>query len=429
MENSSDFLDRMTSRRAKRHKKQKRSWIIKGILSVAALYLVFSVIFSFRSSMTTAIALKGTIEEEILADGYVFRDQKVMIAPASGYLEAWVSEGDRVREGQSLGCIYTGEYDPERSQKIQELNRQISQLEHGTPEATYSGNSVMAEQKIASAVRDMSDLRTEHDISNLTEGKENLNLLIARKRNTESGTAEDKDAALTALKSQLKELENATEGGKHELTAPGAGVFYSRIDGMEDKLSLAALDQVSVSYLKELDKIPLTRSSDVVQNEPVGKVVNNYGWYFSANVDAKDAERLKVGQSIRMRFFDLSDTTVYGTVRTLSGEEDGKVAVTIYTNRYVEGIYAASRTSAELVLVRSEGIKVPVQSLHMQDNQTGVYVLRLGVARFVPVQVRYKNSDWAIIGAVTDTGAEYKLQIYDEVVVESKNLEDGKVVR
>lgn len=81
MENSSDFLDRMTSRRAKRHKKQKRSWIIKGILSVAALYLVFSVIFSFRSSMTTAIALKGTIEEEILADGYVFRDQKVMIAP------------------------------------------------------------------------------------------------------------------------------------------------------------------------------------------------------------------------------------------------------------------------------------------------------------------------------------------------------------
>ena len=59
MENSSDFLDRMTSRRAKRHKKQKRSWIIKGILSVAALYLVFSVIFSFSQQHDNGDRLKG----------------------------------------------------------------------------------------------------------------------------------------------------------------------------------------------------------------------------------------------------------------------------------------------------------------------------------------------------------------------------------
>ena len=50
------------------------------------------------------------------------------------------------------------------------------------------------------------------------------------------------------------------------------------------------------------------------------------------------------------------------------------------------------------------------------------------MARFVPVNVRYKNDEWAVVSAVTDTGSEYRLQIYDEVVVDAKNLEDGKVV-
>ena len=105
------------------------------------------------------------------------------------------------------------------------------------------------------------------------------------------------------------------------------------------------------------------------------------------------------------------------------------MAVTVYTNRFVEGIYSTSRASAEIVTTSAEGIKLPAKSLHVQDGQTGVFVLRLDVARFVPVNVRYKNGEWAIVSAVVDTGAEYKLQIYDEVIVEAKNLEDGKVVR
>ena len=56
-------------------------------------------------------------------------------------------------------------------------------------------------------------------------------------------------------------------------------------------------------------------------------------------------------------------------------------------------------------------------------------MLRLDVARFVPVNVHYKNGDWAIISSADGVISEYKLQIYDEVIVESKNLEDGKVVR
>lgn len=429
MTKATDNVDRSTQRRAKRKKKQKRSWIVKGIATAFFLYLLLSVVFSFRSGLSTTIALKGSVEEEVLVDGYVFREQSMVNAPAMGYLECRVSEGDRVTEGQILGYIYTGEYDAQRSQQIREIGDRIARLESTVAENTYAGNGVMVEQKIAVAARDLSDLRQSRDMSITAEHKEALNLLIEKKHAMNAGGSTDTEAELAQLRNQLQELENSTGGGKFALAAPSAGVFSSKIDGMEGKLSPEQLSGLTPSYLKELDKVELERKETVVQNEPVCKVVNNYGWYFAANMPAEKAEGLEVGQSVSLRFFNLSDAEVQGTISAISQEEKGEVAVTVYTNRYVDGIYSTSRASAEIVTTSAEGIKLPVKSIYVKDGQAGVYVLRLDVARFVPVNVRYKNEEWAIVSAVTDIGADYKLQIYDEVIVEAKNLEDGKVVR
>jgi putative membrane fusion protein len=287
----------------------------------------------------------------------------------------------------------------------------------------------MVEQKIATAVRGLSDKRQQRDMRTIAEEKEAINLLIEKKYAMNAGGSLDNAAQLAELKQQLYDLEMGTGGSKHALVAPASGVFSSKVDGMEDELSLDKAESLTPSYFRELDKMQLERNEDVVLNEPVCKVVDNYGWYFAAAIDAEKAEELQVGQSVKLHFFDLSDTEIYGTIRTISAPEKGEVAISIYTNRYVEGIFASSRATAEIVITGIEGIKLPVESIHVKDGQPGVYVLRLDVARFVPVNIRYKNESWAIVSAATDIYSDYKLQIYDEVIVEAKNLEDGKVVR
>ena len=146
-------------------------------------------------------------------------------------------------------------------------------------------------------------------------------------------------------------------------------------------------------------------------------------------MEEKAARDLTIGQSVRLRFYDITDSAVYGLIKAISPEEKGKVTLTISTNRYVESIYSTSRTAAEVLTASYEGIKVPSDSLRVVDGQTGVYVIRLDVAHFVPVNLKYKNDEWAIIRSADNPDFEYKLQIYDEVVVDSKNLSDGKVVR
>ncbi len=429
MANSAEFENRLTQRRTKRKKKQKRNWILKGVAGVFLLYLIFLVAFSFRNNISTMIAMKGTVQEEILTDGYVFRRQAVVSAPVSGYLECLVSDGERVKEGQKIGAIHTGEYDPDRTRKIRDLTDRINRLEDGAEEEVYTGGSVMTEQKIGLAARDLSDLRREHDIRNLTEEKENIDLLIEQKSAMEQGGTVDRDALLTELKNQLYELQSSEEGKTVDLYAGMSGVFCSRIDGLEETLSLDAAESVTVGQLEQLDRQPLERKESVTTGEPVCKVVDNYEWTYVTCISQEEAESLSVGSSIRLRFFELSNITIYGTVRTISEVENGKVAISVHTNRFVEGIYGISRASAEVITVSEEGIKVPAESLHVKDGQPGVYVLRLGVTRFVPVKLQYRNETWAIISAETGTGAEYQLKIYDEVIVDAKNLEDGKVVR
>ena len=429
MTKATDNVGRITRRRAKRKKKQKKNWIIKGIGIVVFLYLLLSIIFSFYSRMTTTIALKGSIEEEVLAKGYVFRKQHLIPAPVEGYMEARVGEGDRVNAGQILGYIYTGEYDAKRSQQIRDLSDKIKRLEGTASENTYAGNGVMVEQKIAAAARGLSDKRQQRDMSIISKEKEAINLLIEKKYAMNAGGSLDNAAQLAELKQQLYDLEVGTGGSKHALVAPASGVFSSKVDGMEEALALDKAENLTPSYFRELDKMQLEKNENVVLHEPVCKVVDNYGWTFAAAIDAEKAEKLQVGQSVKLHFFDLSDTEIYGTIRNISAPEKGEVAISIHTNRYVEGIFASSRATAEIVITGIEGIKLPVESIHVKDGQPGVYVLRLDVARFVPVNIRYKNESWAIVSAATEIYSDYKLQIYDEVIVEAKNLEDGKVVR
>ncbi len=267
----------------------------------------------------------------------------------------------------------------------------------------------------------MSDKRQKRDLRNNANAKEDVNMLIESR----NGMTGDEIAKLEA---ELWSLKNSAGGGA-EVIAPAGGVFSSKVDGMEDMLSYDKAMEVDVAYLNELDKMTPNAEQTVEFGQPLCKVINNYTWYFAAEIDEDRIEEIREGQSVEMDFFDLTNVGIKGTVRRISQPDGGKCAVIIGTNRYVEGIYSTSRINADIVTVGVEGIKLPASCLRVKDGVVGVYVIRLDAARFVPVNKIYRNDEWTIVSAAEAELGAPKLQIYDEVIVECKNLEDGKVVR
>ncbi len=426
MAKATDAKKRISERRKTREKRKGRYKVYKIVFALIGIYFISLLIRGMGSDITTYIARMGAIEEAKTTEGYIFRDQTVLNAPSDGIFYSEVPECTRVKEGETVAYIYQGEVTPADIEEIRDLRTQIKSIEDGADKKVYVSTEIWAEQKISKIVRQLSEQRSQPDLQKVASLKDELDLMIDKKRAIMGERPSDEEV-LNNLKNRLAELEGGIEGGKTALVAPFGGVYSSKLDGFEDKLGLDAVDKLTPSILNEYDKSEAS-GTDVVQKDmPVCKLVNNYNWCYATNIDEKDAEQFKVGQNVEMSFYDMTDISIVGLIKYISAPEAGKVTVVVSTNRYVESIYSTSRASAEILTESYKGIKLPTECLRVLNDKIGVYVVRLDTARFVPVNVIYKNDDFCIVSAVES--GEYRLKIYDEVIVKGKNIEEGKVVR
>lgn len=415
-------IDTNRSVRPKRSRRQTKQKLIIIVIIAVVIYLVVAVISIIRGSLSTTTALSGVLTEDFRADGYVFRDQTVINSPCDGHLECMVSDGDRVSEGQIIGYIYSQRPDGETLKQIKALYKRLIASGISGETTTYSSSGDSGKESVASAIRDMSDLRADRNLTYFAEQKEVISELIK----DDSDNAQSVKTA-GELNAEIDSL-NSGAGILQTVKAETGGIFCPRTDGLEDRFEYSKTKDLTPSYLDELDGILPTVSQTVTGGQPLCKIINNYTWCFAANTNKEIADTLKEGQSVKLEFFDLDDNIVPGKISRISQEENGKVTVVVSTNRYVKGIYSVNRINCDIVTVNVEGIKLPVGCLRVKDGVEGVFVVRLDRAKFVPVTVNYKNSEWAIVTPIDDVG-NTKLKIYDEVIVDAKSVEDDKIIR
>ncbi len=412
------------------HKKKKSKFKFIAVIALVALvlYLFAALFVTLNKNLSTTVALNGYIQESVSAKGYVFRDQTVINAPGGGYVDFVSQEGDRVKKGQIIAYLYPEQPDANVSERIKTLTTRLSVLKGLEGElAVYTDGSVTAEKRIEEKVRGISDRRTDFDLSDISGIKTEINTLISIRNTT------DYTEGTSAKMEEISRIEQELGNLKSQLNVNGAllapvdGVFSTRIDGLENMLSLDKAMQATPSYLDNLTPNSQATSQIVELGQPVCKIVDNYNWYYAAVIDAEEVENLSVGSQVKLAFYDLTSNSIVGNIKRISDKENNKCAVVVKTNRYVDGIYSISEIKAELIMVSVEGIKLPVDALRVKDSVTGVYVIRLDVARFVPVNLEYRNEDFAIVSPKDNDG--FKLKLYDEVIVQCRNLEDGKIVR
>lgn len=428
MANTTDNSDKRLRNRRKRTMKKGLFLIPKLIFVFALIFLLITMLLRMGDTVNTYTALNGKIEEYIPSDGFIFREQTLVKSPQNGYFECVAEEGSRIIEGATLATIYQNAVDPAVIEEIGNIQKKITEIENSRISAdVFSGSSAKIEVNIADSVGELNKKRGRSEFSDIVEEKEAIDEYIAAKQATVEGGKTDEER-LGELKARLRSLESTGEYSGTYVYSPTPGVFSSKIDGYEDALNPSMLDSVTPGYLKDLKPADVPVGETVTEGENICKVINNYEWYFSGVITEKQAENFRVGQTIKMRFYDLSDSVIYGTVNNISRPENGNVAITVYTTSYVDSIYTAGKVSADLFVESAEGFKVPSEALRVIDDRQGVFVVRLGVAKFAPVNLIYNNKEWAIIEPVA-VPDYVNLEIYDEVIINTKGISDGDKVR
>ena len=109
------------------------------------------------------------------------------------------------------------------------------------------------------------------------------------------------------------------------VTAPAPGVVCFSLDGWEGELQPAFLENINVSRVKEAESrlLEAKEGSEVSKGSLLCKIINNYTWYFVAEVQKDRLAELEGKKTVSVRLAFAPDTVVSAKVIG-SGRKDGK---------------------------------------------------------------------------------------------------------
>lgn len=391
-----------------------------ALLSAVLLYFIVQGYRYFSSPFSTSVAYQSVTEEVIDATGYLVRDEEALGDEGGGTLRHVAAEGERVGVGQTIAESYHYADALDTVSQIEELEAQQQQLRFALD--TYLDNeaALKLDSTICSAVFSLRRSLTGGDYTLSQEALSALKAAVL-KRDYAGASPEELQESLSRVETRLDALRDTLSGATY-ITAGRAGTYSYTCDGYESVLTPAFLSGVTPGALRQV--------APAGSDSPVGKMIYGDAWYFTAAVDAQEAEELRVGQTVTLRLSKGLAQEADATVERVSAEENGLVAVVLSCRKYLADVTQLRQVSAEIIVATHTGLRIPASALHVDgDGRTGVFCLIGQEACFKPCSVSYQGDGYALVRADPQATGTAVLRHGDEVILTADALSDGALVR
>ncbi len=367
------------------------------------LFLIFLFLFFswFRSFLFVRLVNIDILEKETLditLDGLpsvVVRDEEVVYAPMTGKVTQLIPEGKRAQKNETVVAydhISLRDYD---FSDEEEISQEISRL-------------------VTKAEQELEALRAG-DGSGLSDTVGRLYQL-------------DRD-----MKEMVGELESEHE---HEharesfgVKASAAGLISYYIDGLEDRLNLNTISDLTPDQIKryrDQEEITSYEQQAITRRAPIFKVVDNYKWYLIVVCPIQALETFEDRRTLQVKLgFDEGTVHTARVVDSLRFDQEGFLVLEL--TREVADFWRERFTEVSLVQEQKKGFAVPRRALTSQEGEDGVYVVKNGIVRFRPVQVihDYQDSGKVFVQAIEET----PLSRGDKLITNSIFVKEGDKIR
>jgi len=400
----------------------KPKFKIELVYWLIGLFLAFFVLknlFSFFNDYKFALAQKGELTQIVEMEGAILHNENVINSNFSGRVAFEFNNNERVSVGSRVASVYIGDFDENLHYELADIKLQLSELEKSTEKkAYYSLDLGQKKTQIINSVKNIINYSINNEYERILAEKRSVHNMI------DTSTIEEKKAKIENLKARKSQIENEIGSYKKDIVSANSGVLITYIDGNENILSFKERNKILPSILK-FEKNNIAKTYAVIEKgEPLCKVVDNYTWYYLGIVDEKLAKQIRVGENVVLSFSAISGRSINATVENIGEPENGKNVVVFLCNQEIEESYLVRATSCTMEFKNYRGIKLPKPAIRILDGQTGVYIVKEEKAVFKKVDVLYSNENFAIIDE--ENG---ELKLFDEVIINGKNLRQGKPVR
>lgn len=376
----------------------------------------------------TQTAVKVTVNDSFMSNGWFFRNEVMVQGTTGDTVKHIVQGGEKVQKNAALAVVYTNASALENSQKISVLDDQIELLESAAQMITNGSDSVKIESMITNKIAELSSEMQQSSVSGMESSVTELRNLCLR-RAIDSVDKETLLEQAQSLTSERNYLQQQTGNSSITIASPASGFFSEVVDGFESKLTISSLDAMTASELENLDPSKITTTS----SDTLGKVVQDFRWYFAMSVPKENVEDLSVGDSLLLRFAQVS-SDIQVSVNDIRKQKNDENALLIVSGMEITPEILSMRyQSVEVIKEIYTGIQVPKNAVRIQTDSEGnsiqgVFILPDSISRFKPIEVLYETGNYYIVKQGTTT-QNTGLVVGDRIIVKGRDLEDLKVVK
>ena len=419
-------LKEIEYKKKKKRKKKSRNNFFLLILIFAILIGVPNIYKYFFIDVSKAMVEYGNIKDTYKTEIVVFRTEYTVPVPANTKISLKAKEGDRVPFGYRIAELEkSAGFDKGLSLRIKEITEQIASLKKiGSKGGLFSDELSSLSAEIDA---DLVALRQISNGGSLSEAPDIVKDMSAKIYRQSLIKGKDGRAlTLDELKSEKKSMENLYKNSTDAVFASKAGIVAYSLDGFEMILTPENGMKLTTRKIQDLSS-QLKKAGYEKNKEKLTKgirVVNNFEWYGGFLLPEEKAKTIKVNEKHNIVLDDGSIIKSY--ILYISPAEKGLCAVFVRINDSANDYWKERLISGEFIIKNHDGFIVPTKSIVTKEKTTGIYIVRKGTVRFVPIIVLNTEDEKAVVENVKTEEEIVVLKNFDEVVTTPERVKNDQ---
>ena len=390
------------------------------LIVVFGIYLAVQFFIIFHRGYKTETAIAYTMADSVSLQGVVSFD--TVRVDGSGDLGYLVSDGERVTNGTVLAECYTDDSQGLLRERLDRLGRTIDLLSK-SQNSSGSDLSLLTSQT-RQALYNLLDKLDTAQYSGITDAEDAF-LLAQNRLQVNTGQTEGFTQTIQALQTEYDGIK-AQLDTLQTITATTNGYFSSVSASPAITTDAAQLDAATPAELNDMLQNGFAAADTA---NCAGQIATGFSWKFYAVCDLATADRLDGVSSVKISVPGKQNTPLAATVQELTRDEDAGLAKLVLSCQTVNAeILSFGVETAQIDLKTYEGIRIDKAALHIVGGQRGVYVKYGNLQRFLKITTLYEDENYILIPDNGKLGTDNEVRLYDEIIVQGTNLQDGKLL-
>ncbi|MEG0833484.1 MAG: HlyD family efflux transporter periplasmic adaptor subunit [Oscillospiraceae bacterium] len=386
------------------------------------IYVLYQVYLFIYPTYKTEKAVNVSVLDCIETEGIAVRDEVTIDTSAGGIKNFLVNDGDKIAKGSVVAEVFASKQAAIDNLALAQLADTQKMLEGCRDKAHASGTNIDSlTNQIYSATAQISQYLSEDNIFLALQHK-NKTADMVNTFDVLLGKKIDPTAGIDAIAAQRLALQQNNAAPLDYIYSSSDGYFVALTDGYEPLVNKSLLSTMTAAQTIELIEGEKPQNTEAGGNS---KIVSDYIWNFAAAINPNDAKRFVVGTTLLLDFGSENTKNIPAVIKQIKQDSTSDRAVVIFECDYLNSSLTGLRVEEVTIRFREyKGFKVMRNSLRLEENVLGVFVKYGSTAIFKQLDVIYENEEYLISRVYTSN--ETFLSLYDEVIVEGKDISVNK---